>query len=119
VKPESKYYYPDIWTTTKRSSEVQIFEVWHSETRSEAVEDILFSSFVEGLSYLHIICTGNNLLSNDATELVNLILNKVRDEDGEVRLKTNSVYITEVPENLSENVSKIKSYLTKELDFNL
>ena len=47
VKPEAKYYYPDIWVKTKRGPDIQIFEVWHSETKSEAVEDILFSLFVE------------------------------------------------------------------------
>lgn len=119
VKPEAKYYYPDIWAKVKRVPDVHIFEVWHTEPRANAVEDILFSSFVEDLTYLHIVCTGKKLSADDAQELVNLIIYNVRDDNGELRLKPNYVYITEVPQEMHDNVSQIKNHLAEELAFNL
>lgn len=118
-KPEAIYYYPDVWVKVKNSPDVQIYEVWHSEKRSEAVEDILFSSFVEGITYLHIVCTGAGLTDIQAKELVNIILNKVRDEKGELRLKPNQVLIADIPQEIHDDISLIKNHLAEKLKFNL
>lgn len=122
VKPEAYYYYPDIWVKVKNQPNIQIFEVWHSESRSDAVEDILFSSFVEGITYLHIVCTCAHeeyLTSKNAQELVNLILNNVRDENGDLRLVPKVVYTTDIPLEIHNDMSKIKDHLVEQLAFNL
>jgi hypothetical protein len=117
-KPLARNYSPDVWAQIKKKRLFDICEVWHSETEGEAVEDILFSSLVGGIRYLHIVCTGGNLTSEDAEELVDLILNRIRDEEGKKLLDPNgSIYIVNLPEKLWNDEAKIKRHLKKELQF--
>jgi len=116
-KPVARNYSPDVWAQVRRKRLFDVCEVWHSETEGDAVEDILFSSFVGGIRYLHIVCTGENLTSEDAEELVNLILNKTRDEEGKKLLDPDSVVIADLPEKLWNDKVKMKKHLKKELEF--
>jgi hypothetical protein len=109
-KPFARNYYPDVWAQISRKQQYDIYEVWHSETEAQAVQDIVFSSLVKGAQYIDIICTGENLTGDDAEQLTHLIL---RDDDDEN--KTFQIY--DVPQNLRSNNAKLKKYLRKELGF--
>jgi len=113
-KPIAKKYNPDIWARVKGKRLYDIFEVWHSETEAEAVEDILFSSLFGGLQYLCIVCTGYNLTVENAEELVNIIIHRITYEEEEIPFE---VYITDLPMQLSKNKTKMKNYLKKKLEF--
>ncbi len=116
-KPFARNYYPDVWAKVKRTEKVDVYEVWHSETETEAIEDILFSSLVKGIRYFHIVCTGENLTKKDTKELVALILKRMRDEKGNQLLGLSNVYITELPERIWGDGTKTSEYLKKELRF--
>ena len=116
-KPLAKKYSPDVWAQVKRKGFFDICEVWHSETEAEAVEDILFSSLVGGVRYLHIVCTGENLTSEEAEELVDFVLHRIHDEEGNKLLDASDVYIADIPEKLWDDSVKIKKYLKRELAF--
>lgn len=116
-KPMAKNYYPDVWAQVKRKQLFDVYEVWHSETEVEAVEDLLFSSLMRGIRYLHIVCTGENLTREDAKKLMSLILKKIHNEEGKKLLDPDAVIITDLPENLWNNKVKMKKYLKKELEF--
>jgi len=117
-KPLAKNYTPDVWAQVKRKHLFDVCEVWHFETEGEAVEDILFSSLIGGIRYLHIVCTEKNLTCADAEELVDLILNRIRDEEGKKFLdSSNDVFISDLPEKLWNDKVKIKKHLRKELHF--
>ena len=112
-------YSPDVWAQVRGRADRHVFEVWHCEMASEATEDVLFSSLVRGISYLHIVCTGYNLTSNDAQKIVDLILYNTHNKKGELLLHPNSVYITELPTEIHDNNLAIRKSLEEELDFRL
>lgn len=115
-KPLARTYNPDIWAQIKRKRKRDVYEVWHSETEADAIEDILLSCFVDGIRYLHIVCTGANLKKDQAEDLVDFILYKLRDEEGKELLEE-EVSIAELPESIYTNNSEIERFLQKELDF--
>jgi len=118
-KPIAKWYYPDIWTQVREKEQFDIYEVWHTENEAQAVQDILFSSFVKGVRYFHIACTGENMTGNNAKELMYLILIRIHDEEGKRLLDPDNVYITEVPTNMQNDKLKTKAHLTKEFEFSV
>lgn len=81
------------------------------------MEDILFSSLVGGIRFLHIVCTGENLTKEETRELVDLILHRIHDEEGVSLLNSTNVYISDLPEKLWGDSVKIKRYLKRELSF--
>lgn len=115
--PVALKYNPDVWAQVKRKQCFDICEVWHSETEVEAVQDIVYSSLVDGIRYLHIVCTGENLTDRDAKNLVNLILRKIHDDEGKKLLDPTDVYITDLPQKLWNDRIKMKDYLKKKLKF--
>jgi hypothetical protein len=108
-------YNPDIWAETKRRL-IDIYEVWHSETESEAILDILYSALTKNVNYLHIVCTGDNITEDRAEDLVYLILGKLY-KGGYRAIHPSWVYITGIPEEIKGNSKGIKRHLKKAFGF--
>ena len=114
-KPLAKKYNPDVWARLKGKNLFDVFEVWHSETEAEAVEDILLSALMGGIRFLHVVCTGQNLTDENADELVSFILHSIHNEEGKKLLSPGDVYVSDLPERLLNDKSTMKKYLKKEL----
>jgi hypothetical protein len=115
-RPLAENFYPDVWAETKRRL-IDIYEVWHTESELDAVQDILFSALTKNIQYLHIICTGQNITKERAGDLVDLILSKIHDEKGKHLLHPDYVYVASVPEEMQGNKRAIKRHLRKALGF--
>jgi len=115
-KPLAKNYYPDIWAQVNGKRERDIYEVWHTETEADAVRDIVFSCLVEGVKYIGIVCTEENLTDDDAEALAHLV-NRL-SEDEEKKPSTNgTIEIAKVPRELRNDKVKLKKYLKEKLEF--
>ena len=115
-KPLARKYNPDVWAKVDKKHKYDIYEVWHSETEGDAIVDVLLSSFVEGIRYLHIICTEENISSLEAQEILDFIINKVHDDEGNILINEGYI-ISDIPKKILNNDSKIKSYLKVKLEF--
>ena len=117
-EPIARNYNPDIWAQVKgaRARKYDIYEVWHTETETEAIEDVLFSCFVDGIRYLHIVCTGDKIPASKAELIVEFILHKAYDEEGNKFLEEGYL-ISDLPKNIWSDDLKIKKYLKKEFEF--
>jgi hypothetical protein len=120
-KPISKQYEPDVIAEWRRGKYKDIYEVWHSESEGEAVLDILYPALHRAqnkeIKYLIIVCTGYNLGKEEAKDLTNLILNNLRDKEGESLFRSDEVLVTEIPEKIQADRLKMKEYLKQELKF--
>jgi len=115
-KPFARNYSPDIWAQVSRKQQYDIYEVWHTETEAEAVQDIVFSSLVKGVQYIYIVCAGKGLTGDDAEQLGNLILRENRDEKG-ILIEAREIQIVDLPEKLPSNKVNMKKFLRKKLGF--
>lgn len=116
-KPLAKKFSPDVWAQVKRKRRFDVYEVWHTETETDAIEDILFSLLVEDIRFLHIICTGQNLTGEDARELVNFIIYRICDDEGKKMIHPGDIYIADLPKRMWNDNVKIKKHLQRELLF--
>ena len=107
-------YYPDVWAEYPRGG-MDVFEVWHSESEPEAINDIVLPAMVKGIKYLHIVCTGYKISGDKAKELVDLLLNKLHNSRGNYLLPPKNVYIVDIPEKIHKNRAKIESRLSEQL----
>ena len=114
-KALAKKYFPDVWAQNQKKTQVDVYEVWHTE--ADAIEDVLFSSFVGGIRDLHIVCTEGNLTCDEAEELIDFVLYRTYDEEGKKPLNPNDVYLTDLPTETWKDKAKMKRYLKKQLDF--
>jgi len=116
-KPVAKIYQPDVWAQVRGKEQIDVFEVWHTETEDQAVRDILFSSLVRGIRDLCIVCTGQGISGNTARELRNLILFRIHDEEKNKLLDPTHALVTELPERIQDKRDKIKAFLGIKLEF--
>jgi len=107
-------FYPDIWAEYPRAG-VDVFEVWHSESENEAINDIVLSSLVKNIKYLHIVCTGYRITKDKAGEFVDLILNKLHNRKGELLLSPDHVYIADIPKKIHKRPTEIEDELRDQL----
>ncbi|MCK4440222.1 hypothetical protein KAU85_04490 [Candidatus Bathyarchaeota archaeon] len=94
---------------------MDVFEVWHSESESEAINDIVLSSLVKNIKGLHIVCTGYGITKDKAREFVDLILNKLHNKKGELLLSPDHVYIADIPKKIHKCPTEIEDELIVQL----
>lgn len=121
-KPIPKQYQPDVIAVWRGGRYKDIFEVWHSEPEGDAVADILYPVLHRAqnkeIKYLCIVCTGYNQTKEQADALKSLILENLRDKNGNELFVRTDIYVTEIPENIQQDRLKMKKFLFQELEFN-
>ena len=115
-RPLVENFNPDVWAETKLRL-LDIYEVWHTESELDAIQDILFSALAKNVQYLHIICTGEYITKERAEDLVDLILSKLYNEKGHHLLHPGYVYVASIPGEMRRNKKAIKRHLRKTLKF--
>lgn len=113
---KNREYNPDIWCQLKKTNEIDIIEIWDSQSREACVEDILFSALTPNVCTLSIICFEKKQ-QKLASELVKLLLSSLFNDEGELLLEPNKVlpYIILISEEIINDDNKIKELLRSEL----
>lgn len=122
-KKDFKEYHPDIWAKTRKTKEIDIYEVWNTEEEREACSDILHAACIDNIRYFHIICVENPRFpdqswdKNYAKKLVRIFLNHIRNDSNELLLKPENVSYAEIRKNELRDDKRILQSLRKQLDF--
>jgi len=120
-KKDTKEHHPDIYAKTKRTNEIDIYDVWHIEGEREACSDILHAACVDGVRYYSIVCVNSGKpdpwTKEYARKLVRIFLNYLRSEKGEPLLKADKVLVAEIDREELRGDKKILQSLKKQLKF--
>jgi len=121
-KKDVKEYHPDIWAKTKKTNEIDIYEVWNSEEEREACSDILHAACVDNVKYLSIVCVKNFRFQDPwdkeyAKKLVRIFVNRIRDTSNQLLLKPENVYYAEIGKSELNDDKKVLRSLRKQLHF--
>jgi hypothetical protein len=102
-RPFTYPYYPDC--LAQKRGKVDVYEVWHTEDETSAIEDIVLSALIKGIYTFTVFCTGYEISVERAKELCNFILSFVKDENGERLLRW--WHVVEIPESVWKDDKKI------------
>jgi hypothetical protein len=114
IRPTVYSYHPDVWARIRRSSNIDVYEVWDSQTVSDCVEDVVLSALTPNIYTLSIICFDSEA-ANLAKELVSTVLASIHDAKGNRLLDPSKVlpYVVLIPANLSD--SQLQNFLGTKL----
>lgn len=96
-QPELLTYNPDVWGKLRKTNKIDVYEVWDSQSDEASISDVLLSALTLNIGTLSIVCFDGET-KTFAHKLVKIILNSVRNSNGEPLLDPSEAlpYIVEL-----------------------
>lgn len=111
-------YNPDLWCKYKKSSKVDIFEVWNKQTDDACVDDIVLAALTPNVKSLYIVCLEKSR-HELAQTLVKVILSSLFNQKKQYLLDPSEVmrYVKLIPNEILKDDRKMRKFLHDELEF--